>query len=123
MLIAGLISPYGAPRELLQRWLRGDFELLVSPTLLAELKRVLQRPKFRRYVSLVEVADYVALIRSLAVMAPHPPLIVGATPDPGDDYLVSLARATTVGSVVSGDRHLTDLVNPMPPGALTTSFS
>ena len=98
-----------------QRWLRGDFELLVSPALLADLERVLRRPKFIKYVGLVEVADYAALIRSLAVMAPDPTLIISATPDPGDDYLVSLARATAVGSLVSADRHLTDLVNPMPP--------
>lgn len=90
--------------------------------MLAELERVLQRPKFRRYVSLVEVADYVALIRSLAVMAPDPPLIVGAAPDPGADYLVSLARATAVGSLVSGDRRLLELVDSAPPVLLPRAF-
>lgn len=122
MLIAGLLSEHGAPRELLARWLQGDFELVVSPALLAELERVLQRPKFRKYVSLPEVDDYVALIRSLAAMSPDPPLIVGATPDPGDDYLVSLARATGVGTLVSGDRHLYELVDPVPPVRLPRAF-
>jgi hypothetical protein len=46
LLIAGLISAAGAPRALLRRWLQGDFELVVSPALLAELEHVLLRPMF-----------------------------------------------------------------------------
>jgi hypothetical protein len=94
VLIAALISGAGAPRVLLQRWLRGDFELVVSPKLLAELERVLSRPKFGPYVTEPEGRAYVALLRRLATIVPDPPLIAELTPDPGDDYLVVLARAS-----------------------------
>jgi len=115
VLIAALISGAGAPRVLLQRWLRGDFELVVSPKLLAELERVLLRPKFGPYVTEPEIRAYVALLRRLATIVPDPPLIAELTPDPGDDYLVVLARASGAQTLVSGDRHLCDLVDPIPP--------
>ncbi len=100
---------------LVQNWLRGDFELVVSPALLLELERVLLRPKFRQYVTELEVRAYVGLFRRLATIVGDPPLIVGLTPDPGDDYLVVLARASGVQTLVSGDRHLCGLIDPVPP--------
>jgi len=110
-----LISATGAPRVLVHNWLRGDFEFVVSPALLLEFERVLLRPKFRQYVTALEVRVYVGVLRRLATIAGDPPLIVGLTPDPGDDYLVVLARASGVQTLVSGDRHLRDLVDPVPP--------
>jgi len=101
-----LISATGAPRVLVQNWLRGDFELVVSPALLLELERVLLRPKFRQYVTELEVRAYVRLLRWLATNVGSPPLIVGLTPDPGDDDLVGLARESGAQTLVSADRHL-----------------
>jgi predicted nucleic acid-binding protein len=51
----------------------------------------------------------------LATAVPDPPPIAGLTPDPGDDYLVVLARASGAKILVSGDRHLVDLEAPTPP--------
>jgi putative PIN family toxin of toxin-antitoxin system len=110
-----LISASGAPRALLRRWLQGDFELVVSPALLAELERVLLRPKFRPYATEPEIHAYLALLRRLATIVPDPPPVAGLTPDPGDDYLVALARASNVRTLVSGDRHLYELVDAVPP--------
>jgi len=115
VLVAGLISATGAPRMLMQNWILGDFELVASPALLHELENVLLRPKFRRYVTEPEVRAYVDLVRQLATIVPDPPPIAGLTPDPGDDYLVALARAGVVQTLVSGNQHLCDLVNPVPP--------
>ncbi len=54
VLIAALLSPKGAPAQLLRGWMQGDYELVVSPKLLAELERVLLRDKFRTYLSTTE---------------------------------------------------------------------
>ena len=115
VLIAGLISANGAPRALLRRWLQGSFELVVSPALLTELERVLLRPKFRSYATESEAHAYVSLVRRLATIVDDPPLVTGLTPDPGDDYLVVLARASGVQTLVSGDRHLYELEAARPP--------
>ena len=37
------------------------------------------------------------------------------TPDPGDDYLVALARSSHADLIVTGDRHLLDLTDAHPP--------
>ena len=115
MLISGLISAKGAPRSLLWLWLEGSFELIVCPALLAELQRVLLRAKFRPYVSAPEVRAYVALVQRLSSVERDPEIKVGLTPDPGDDYLVAMARAVGAHFIVSGDPHLTGLKQARPP--------
>jgi putative PIN family toxin of toxin-antitoxin system len=114
VLISGLISAKGAPRSLLWLWLEGSFELITCPALLEELERVLLRPKFRSYVTVREARAYVTL-RRLSFVEPDPEVTAGLTPDPGDDYLVALARAAGVNFLVSGDPHLTKLKQASPP--------
>lgn len=115
VLVAGRLSAKGAPAGLLRAWLRGRFDLVASPALLAEFDRVLLRPKFRVYVTEQEGREYVALFRRLADIVADPSPEPGLTPDPGDDYLVSLARAARAHFLVSGDPHLTTLAAPTPP--------
>jgi len=50
-----------------------------------------------------------------ALLIQDPPALPGITPDPDDDYLIALARATQADYLVSGDRHLLDLADPEPP--------
>ena len=45
ILIAALLSRSGAPAQIVWRWLAGEFELVVSETLLAELERALGLPE------------------------------------------------------------------------------
>jgi putative PIN family toxin of toxin-antitoxin system len=115
VLVSGLISARGAPRSLILLWLEGSFELITCPALLAELERVFLRPKFRSYVTVHEVRGYVALLRRLTSVEPDPEVSAGLTPDPGDDYLVALARAAGAHVLVSGDPHLTELKQARPP--------
>lgn len=122
MLISGLISGKGVPRSLLWLWLEGSFELIVCPALLAELERVLLRPKFRPYVTAQEVRAYVTLLQRLSSIQPDPEVEVGLTPDPGDDYLIALARAAGAHFIVSGDPHLTELKQAKPPVLTPRAF-
>lgn len=114
VLVSALISPAGAPAKLLARARDGGFELVVSPLLLAELESVLAREKFRRYVDLETVREYVDLLRRESIWAPDPQ---GAPPlsctDADDDYLIALAHGQSA-ILVSGDRHLLDLADRAP---------
>lgn len=115
VLIAALSSPKGAPRALLQAWIEGAFELIVSSKLLSELERVLKREKFRNYVGLREVSQYLALLRRFATIAPDVEITEKLSPDPDDDYLIGLAASQSATCLVSGDAHLTDLKqSPIP---------
>jgi putative PIN family toxin of toxin-antitoxin system len=109
VLVSALITPGGPPGELLRQVQEGGFALIASPQLLDELEAVLQREKFRRYVDLDAVHDYIGAIRRMAAIAVDP---VGEPPlrceDPHDDYLIALAHSQNA-TLVSGDRHLLDL--------------
>jgi putative PIN family toxin of toxin-antitoxin system len=115
VLISAAISSAGAPREILAAWTQGRFELVASPLLLDELHDVLTRPRFRRWISTDTVAEYVEGLRDAALFAADPAAQPGLSPDPDDDYLIALARAAKADYLVSGDHHLTGLVDPVPP--------
>lgn len=114
VLASALITPTGAPARLLGEARGGGLDLVVSPLLLDELEGVLARDKFRRYVELEAVRDFVALLRRDSLVAPDPqdpPPLRSADPD--DDYLIALAYSQNA-TLVSGDRHLLDLVGGAP---------
>lgn len=115
VLISALISPAGASAGILLELRAGAFELVTSPRLLAELRSVLRRQKFRRYVTAAEAEQYVALIRRESTVMDDPePSPVSLSEDPGDEYLISLARAARADALVSGDPHLTRLRSKIP---------
>ncbi len=114
VIISGLLSPRGAPARVLTAWLEGGYDLVVSPVLLEELERALGYPKLRKRVSEAEAQELLDLLRREADLQEDPlgPPPV-RSPDPGDDYVISLA-AETQSVIVSGDRHLLDLRDELP---------
>lgn len=115
VLVSALISPAGPPREILTAWTQGRFDPIASPALLDELRDVLARARFRRWVSAAIAAEYVDGLTDAALVIDDPPAQPGLSPDPDDDYLVTLARASNADYLISGDRHLTGLADPNPP--------
>lgn len=115
VLVSALISPAGPPREILTAWTHGRFELLASPALLSELRDVLARAKFRRWVSVAAAAEYADGLADDALVIDDPTPQPGLSPDPDDDYLITLAHANAADYLISGDRHLTGLTDPDPP--------
>lgn len=113
ILIAALLSPTGAPAQLLGGWLRGEFELVVSEALLAELARALVYPKLRVHVPEAEATAFATLLRHGAILAPDPREAKHRSADPADDYLLSLAEHEHA-VVVSADHHLLALVGELP---------
>ncbi len=107
VLVAGAISGRGAPAEALHRWRSGEFDLIVSGSLLAELVRVLGYAKIASRLEPGEAELFVAGLRDHGVWVADPPSGERLVPDdPGDDYLVALARVANAHVLVSGDSHL-----------------
>lgn len=117
VLVSAAISPAGPPRQIVAAWINGRFELVISPALLDELRDVLHRPKFRRWISGAVAREFVDGLADDAVVLDGPPALPGVSPDPDDDYLIALARAAGADYLVSGDRHLLELADPQPAGA------
>jgi uncharacterized protein len=113
VLIAALLSPSGTPARILARWLAGDFELVVSASVLAELDRALTYPKLRARIAPEDAAAFVAFLQSNAVLASDPSAPPRRSRDPGDDYLLALAEGEKA-IVVSGDQHVLELADRFP---------
>lgn len=112
--VSALLAPTGSPAQILERWADGHFDAIVSPLLLTELERVLRRRKFKRSIPTVQIDALLSALSEEGVWAADPEAQPGATPDPGDDYLVAVARAADAECIVSGDTHLTQLSDPSP---------
>ena len=99
---------------MLRAWLDGDYELIASPLLLAELIRVLDYPKLRSRISETESQQFIELLKHQGEVVDDPDLSLPVhSSDPDDDYLIALA-AMTRSIVVSGDHHLLDLADRLP---------
>jgi putative PIN family toxin of toxin-antitoxin system len=115
VLVSALISAAGPPREIVRAWTDERIELVVSATLLDELKDVLTRSRFRRWVSAEVAAEFITGLAQDALLIDDAPSQQLVLADPDDDYLVALARAAAADYLISGDRHLLALADPVPP--------
>ena len=113
VLIAAVLSARGAPAQLLERWRRGEIELIVSDRLLDALRRALDYPKLHARISRNDAEGYIELLRASAVVAGDRPPGATRSPDPDDDYLLDLAESQRA-VLVTGDRHLLGLAPELP---------
>lgn len=114
VIISALLSPEGAPARAMRAWIQGDFELVVSPLLLQELRRGLAYPRLRKRIEPQEADLVVEWLQNTATQAADPPdLPPIRSPDPDDDYLIALAE-TERAVLVSGDQHLLGLSESVP---------
>jgi putative PIN family toxin of toxin-antitoxin system len=113
VLVSALVSREGAPAQLVARWIDGDFELIVSEAVLAELERALGYPKLRARVDDARARRLMRLLRSSATFADDVPDPAPRSEDPGDDYLFALAERERA-VIVSGDRHVLSLAARFP---------
>jgi uncharacterized protein len=113
VLIAALLSPSGVSAQILARWLIGEFELVVSESLLGELERALGYRKLQTRIGADDAVAFVTFLREAAVFASDPPSATPRSADPGDDYLLALAE-TEKAIVVSGAQHLLELADRFP---------
>ena len=126
VLISGLLARTGAPARLLEEWLEGKFELVVTEHLLGELETTLARPRLRRHFDEAEISGFLDLLRGLAERVEDPdaqPVITSR--DAKDDYLIA-AAASAHATLVTGDAHLLELEGSIPvltPRAFLDSLS
>jgi putative PIN family toxin of toxin-antitoxin system len=114
VVISALLSPAGAPAQILVAWQEGAFEAVVCEQLLEEIARAAAYPKLRRRIALEDVEEVIEWLRRSAIVAPDPELPPPIrSPDPGDDYLIALA-AEQRAVIVSGDAHLLELGDRIP---------
>jgi putative PIN family toxin of toxin-antitoxin system len=101
----------GTPHALLEQMRNGTVTLISSPALLAELARVLARPKFDSILlrSNTSRLQTLAEVRQLAEVIDPPPLAQQVSRDPDDDAVLALALTAHADMVISGDDDLLSL--------------
>jgi putative PIN family toxin of toxin-antitoxin system len=113
VVISGLIRPEGPPGRLLVRLLRDSaFELVSSPATLDEVRRSLRYPRVRKYLRLPEkeIDLWVDALGVIAVVVEGKVSGRVVAADPADDIYIAAAMDGLAHYIVSGDRHLLDLV-------------
>jgi putative PIN family toxin of toxin-antitoxin system len=96
----------GPEWRLLQTCLTGSHQLVVSPFILEELRRVMSE-KFE--VPEADIGAYVMLIVQAAVLVEPARRPIAVRADPSDNRILEAAMAAGADRIVTGDRHLLDL--------------
>jgi uncharacterized protein len=100
VLVAGLLSPFGTPAQVLQLILAGKVGLCVDARILTEYRDVLARPKFGFDAD--AVADLMEFIEQVAeAVAPTPWGL--DLPDSADAMFLEVARAGQADYLVTGN--------------------
>jgi putative PIN family toxin of toxin-antitoxin system len=113
VIISGVLAPDGTPARLLAAWRDGAFELIVSPQLLAELRRAFSYPRLHERIDSREASDLLDWLTRFAVVSEDAGDAPVRSADAGDDYLIALAAANDA-LLVSGDKHLLALADQLP---------
>lgn len=107
--VSAVLVPVGRPAQILQAWREGRFELVISPAILVEIRRVLLYPRLQRKHGWSEEAvdNFLAGITSAAILTPGSLSIQAIPDDPTDDKYIACALEARAEYIISGDRHLT----------------
>lgn len=94
----------GPPYEILNAWQEGEFELVVSPEILDEYRRVgevlsAERPKVDLNPILTFVLEHAKIYQPVLLDQP-------ICEDPDDDKFFACALASDSKIIISGDKHL-----------------
>lgn len=103
----------GAPHAILEHARNGTITLISSPALLAELARVMERPKFDVIFLRTNTSrpHTLAEVRQLVEVIDPPPLPQPVCRDKDDDVVLALALAAQADMIISGDDDLLS-INP-----------
>ena len=112
VIISALIQPKGPSGRILTSLLqRNSFELVVSPTILAEVRRSFSYPKVRKYIKISDedIDLWVASIELIAQPVQGKLRIHAVAADPDDNKYIEAAVEGLAQFVVTGDKHLLSL--------------
>ncbi len=106
LLVSGVISSGGVPRQLLEAARANVFELCTSEVLLAELLEVLSRDKFTTRLAQAGLTPegIAGEVRRIAVVVSPTSVPRVIARDADDDHVLAAALAGGVDLIASGDK-------------------
>ena len=125
--ISALISSQGHPAAIINRWLAGEFEVLLSPPIVDEILRVTAYERLqRKYQKIRENRlEFVELISEQGIWVEPPETLAVVTADESDNRYLECAVAGGARYVVTGDEHLLQVgeyqgITVLSPAAFVT---
>ena len=103
VLISALLVEDSPPAQLITHWRQGRFALLTAAPQLDELMRVTRYPKIRARLKPALAGRLINELREIAVVVEALPE-VDVSPDPYDNYLLSIASGGEADYLVTGDK-------------------
>jgi putative PIN family toxin of toxin-antitoxin system len=113
VLVSAVLSKSGLPAEILNRWRRRSFMVITSEAAIEEVRRVLSDLGSRGKYNLPpdEVIELIRLLREEAQSVTGQIAVTGVIPqDITDEKFLAMAIESDADVIVSGDRHLLNLV-------------
>lgn len=111
LIVSAFLTPNGHPARILKAWQDSLFELIISPQIIEEMRRVLFLDKLKKYklVSDEEINTFLLGLHNVrGFINPHKVLKV-IEDDPDDDKFIIAAVEGKAEYIVSGDSHLKKL--------------
>ncbi len=105
VLLSALRGGHSPPAAIVDAWRKGRFGLVTSLEQVEEFKRAARYPKLRSVLPRGAIGRVVNELRSAEVLLERLRR-AGASPDPGDDYLLAMAIAASADFLVTGDKPL-----------------
>ena len=106
--VSAIIRPDGLPAKALNAWREGLFELVISPSIISEIRRVLSYPKLYKIhkKSSKEIDLFLEDFEVLAFLVPEKLSLSVVANDPSDDKFLVAALEGSASFIVTGDSDL-----------------
>lgn len=118
VLLSGLAYPASVPGKILAAWRHGAVEVLLSPYILGELRRVLPKLAHRHGLSSTEIDDLVDMLSIQAEViepaATNEPRLRDLNDQPVLGTLLMALQSSTADYLVTGDKDLLALASSYP---------
>jgi uncharacterized protein len=111
IFVSALISDKGNPAKIINRWLAGAFDVLVSQPIIDEILKVTGYERIQnKYAKVRENRlEFVALVEENGIWAEPSETIDIVSADESDNRYIECAVTGNAQYIVSGDQHLLDI--------------
>ena len=128
--ISSLISSKGNPASIINKWLSGEFEVLISQPIVEEILRVTDYERLqKKYKKIRENRlEFVELISEQGIWIEPTETLTIVTLDESDNRYLECAIAGSASYIVTGDEHLLEIgshqgIDVITPAAFVTLLS
>lgn len=106
--VSSLVSQFGNPFQIVNRWLRKEFDVLITQAILDEVARVLRYPRIARRHRLSEpdITRFVEMLTQYGMLIEPAERLGVVVDDESDNRYLECAVAGSADYLVTGDEHL-----------------